>query len=65
MAKPDGGRVFPSSLVLGLSLRDYLAGLAMQAWISRSLMPTDGEVVADKAYRIADAMIAEREQDRA
>lgn len=49
------------------SLRDWLAGMAMQGWLAS--MPTDtleeeihGGTVSEFAYRVADAMLAEREK---
>lgn len=58
----------------GMSLRDYFAGLAMQAWLGdnqscRSLagvaekkgIPAD-EYIATQAYAMADAMLAQREK---
>ena len=48
----------------GMSLRDYFAAKAMQALIASP--NTDHSVVfssvADVAYRVADAMLAEREK---
>jgi len=49
----------------GMDLRDYLAGLAMQAtvqaWIIRNIYPPTDMDVANNAYRIADAMLKARE----
>ena len=68
MDKPnDGGPAFPSDRFseLGMSLRDYFAGQALAS------MDTDGYTVAGllhltkRAYDIADAMLAEREKERA
>lgn len=60
----------------GMSLRDWFAGLAMQAAFAgpgaRMVADRDGrydqtnwgEVVAANAYEMADAMLAEREKSR-
>lgn len=49
----------------GMDLRDYFAGLAMQAtvqaWIARDIYPPTDLDVANNAYRIADAMMLARE----
>jgi len=59
---------FPSDAVKdpfdrsGMSLRDYFAAKAMQAWESRSdldEMPDD--LKAKQCYKIADAMLKARE----
>jgi hypothetical protein len=47
----------------GMTLRDYFAAKAMQAWESRSdrdEMPDD--LKAKQCYKIADAMLAAREE---
>lgn len=46
----------------GMSLRDYFAGKAMQAYVTRGGMPNDGfdERVSKRAYEMADAMLAAR-----
>ena len=70
----DGGPAFPSAqLTRGMSLRDYFAGQAltvvvnMAAWTPELAPRLAGhETVEHKfafnAYRLADAMIAEREK---
>jgi len=67
----DGGQAFPGILLdptpgdrklifsLGMTLRDWFAGMAMQTLISPDV--GDG-YVAQEAYRHADAMLAERER---
>ena len=66
----DGGPAFPCTDAKGftsegMSLRDYFAGQALAS------MDTDGYTTAGllhltkRAYDIADAMIAEREKERA
>jgi hypothetical protein len=60
----DGGPAFPvgrpgfADSSSGLSLRDWFAGMAMQAFASRHDAPE--EIVAEAAYKQADAMIAAR-----
>ena len=81
----DGGQVYPSFNIMtyegkgmesmnsngGMSRRDWLAGLAMQGFISntniiefRNLMDIleekkEGPSLSDACYKIADAIIAE------
>jgi hypothetical protein len=47
-----------------MTLRDYFAGLAMQAtvnaWIINSIYPLSDLDVASNAYVVADAMLKER-----
>jgi hypothetical protein len=63
----DGGAAFPDELMFGMSLRDYFAAKAMQGWLSTyadTTHPTQSaselKVFAKMAYKVADAMIAER-----
>ncbi len=73
----DGGPAFPSEVwdsegcpqhTQGMSLRDYFAAKAMQAFVTGLL--SDGELViksdykdiARRAYEIADAMLAARKE---
>lgn len=67
MAKDDGGPAFPfpvlhgSDAPKGMTLRDYFAAKAMQGIVSAYGDPAGlSERIADQAYWIADAMIAER-----
>lgn len=47
----------------GASLRDYFAAKALQGWMSNSDLPDEApETVAKLSYRMADAMIAERDK---
>ena len=68
MSRPDGGPAFPMvrpgtyvrGTDKGMSLRDWFAGMAL------SRMPdgyVDWQGMAEDAYAIADAMIAERGDD--
>ena len=67
-----GGPAFPTTKPLehwgdpnqGMTLRDYFAAKAMQAQINNPLAVGGDEarrVIAERAYRIADAMIKARE----
>ena len=66
MKKNTGGPAFPVNGCGsdGMTLRDYFAAKAMQG----EIMATAGEpapdptIVSDYAYKIADAMIKEREK---
>jgi len=65
MSSKDGGAAFPlgGSAVRGrnegMSLRDWFAGMAMQALIQRE---GDYARTASRAYEIADDMLNEREK---
>lgn len=75
MSKPDNPPAFPHLVphnpdfaysATGMTLRDYFAGQAMHGLIARSgpgRLPFD-EDIAKQAYRIAQAMLAEREKNR-
>ena len=63
--KDTGGPAFPHSRLGsdadGMTLRDYFAAKAMQAWISRG--DDSGENgIAKWAYEMADAMLKARNQ---
>lgn len=48
-----------------LTLRDWLAGLAMNGWAARNdYSPRDLESMAAGCYAWADAMLAEREKKK-
>ncbi len=67
----DGGPAFPvhdnSAYYLGMSLRDWFAGKAMNAWYAsfdaRDMSTGDNDLIADAFifYRVADAMLNARE----
>lgn len=42
-------------------LRDHFAGLAMQALIGKYAVPMH-ELISERAYQVADAMLKEREK---
>ena len=65
MDKPkDGGPAFPVGLLPGMSLRDYFAGQALVSITTEGLRLDQMQGIAKRAYRIADAMLAEREKER-
>ncbi|SRR5260221_1096826 len=67
--KPDGGPAFPSHGTMGevaqqgMSLRDYFAAAALQGILGIYDQPNQlSEQFAERCYRLADAMLAEREK---
>lgn len=69
----DGGSAFPGSYPgqhgqpvwsNGMSLRDWFAGMALQGLVSESNLHNDEAYtdVALDAYKLADAMLRQREQ---
>ena len=75
-ANKDGSPAFPmcmprdagTGVVYGMSLRDYFAAKAMQAYITSQIDMTRGDVsvfaeenVSKIAYQFADAMLRARE----
>ena len=72
MDKKDGGPAFPHTLDMvsggnergGMSLRDYLAGQALQACFTFQQVGRweNYAQAASDAYMMADAMLAEREK---
>lgn len=72
--KKTGGQAFPGIhpskdckyIEEGMTLRDYFAGMAMQGCMA-SRVNTDNYMLSDDmaelAYEVADAMIAERERE--
>jgi hypothetical protein len=50
----------------GMTLRDYFAAKAMEAfisgWIERNIYPPNDLVVAEHAYSLADAMLKTRNE---
>lgn len=75
-AKEDGGAAFPRPLpkietspeeafriiesYSGMSLRDYFAAKAIESAARESEACENAEYLAESAYRIADAMLAQR-----
>lgn len=71
MSINDGGPAFPRDIGLGLerdgmSLRDYFAAKAMQAYCVERIggRLQENEVIARFSYQIADAMLLEREKSK-
>ena len=68
--KNDGGMAFPMSFLkddrysaAGMSLRDYFAAKAMEGLLAQSMgtaLSSDVTSGADYAYKMADAMLKER-----
>ncbi len=64
----DGGPVFPSeigTISKGITLRDYFAATAMQAYFTDPHVAFCSDVIeagSQAAYRIADAMLKARGQ---
>lgn len=69
MSKNNGGPAFPCqyqgdtrSDMSGLSIRDYFAAKAMQGMNANEFFNADDwQSIAEYAYEMADAMLAERE----
>jgi hypothetical protein len=70
MSKETGGPAFPTNSThhdgyyggLGITLRDYFAAKAMQGLVGASqIFPR--AAIAEHAYLMADAMIAERDKN--
>ena len=63
-----GGPAFPQTYqkceehMVGMTLRDYFATAAMQAEFMGGVAQYDFGVTAERAYMMADAMLAAREQ---
>jgi hypothetical protein len=58
----DGGPAFAvNNGRPGMSLRDYFAGQYVAGWAARSVSALMWHEVAENAYRVADAMLKERE----
>jgi hypothetical protein len=68
MSKETGGPAFPlfaATGYTGMTLRDYFAVKAMQGQVNNPLKLGDDEahrLIAERAYRMADAMLKAREQ---
>lgn len=57
VAKDESGPM----INIGMTLRDYFAAKAMQAVVSRGVVPNVPlELYAENAYKMADAMLKER-----
>ena len=67
MSMNNGGQAFPSTItddslhVGGMSLRDYFAAKAMQGLMASPSDPASLEIAAEWSYKVADALLKERE----
>jgi hypothetical protein len=62
--KDTGGPAFPVGSYAGMTLRDYFAAKAMQGLMSaRNPILTKIADIAEGAYEMADAMLAERSKE--
>jgi hypothetical protein len=58
-------KAFPNHRSEGMDLRDYFAAKAMQGYVSKKLIDGfDEDIISLMAYKIADAMMAEREREK-
>ena len=62
-----GGRAFPSHIVgdgyhLGLTRRDWFAGMALQDLARQVPLQSSAPTIAERAFELADAMIAEADK---
>ena len=61
MSRKDGGQVYPivgnGGTLMGITRRDWLAGLAMQGFCADTNCAVEG--IAKISYKLADDMIAE------
>ncbi len=68
MAKIDGGPAFPKlyNATAGMSLRDWFAGQALTSLLrnpNHSVGTVTFERIGQDAYKLADAMIAARDEE--
>ena len=64
MSKQDGGPAFPLKnlgLYPGLTIRDYFAGQALAGMLANTDIDKPPGPLAEDAYMLADAMLAERD----
>ena len=63
----DGGPAFPIHTALlagGMSLRDWFAGQALAGFMGHPQDASDPSACAEHAYKVADAMMAQRDAER-
>lgn len=53
---------FPSETNSGMTLRDYFAAAALNAYFDSNDSPSEFGMVARRSYQMADAMMIAREQ---
>lgn len=65
MNKDKGGPAFPTETFQaeGMTLRDYFAAKAMQAEVMNNFHESDFAWSAARAYKMADAMLKERNRN--
>ena len=61
MSQKDGGPAFSAPGQRGMSLRDYFAAQFLMTYQARG-GGDSADVVAANCYRVADAMLAERDK---
>lgn len=58
--KSKDQQAFPDEFNEGMTLRDYFAAKAMQAYIGVGDGPLTKEIITKNAFEMADVMLAER-----
>lgn len=58
--KPNDFQAFPDEFETGMTLRDYFAAKAMQAYIGVGDGPLKKEIITKNAFEMADAMLEAR-----
>ena len=62
-AFPSGHNPKTGTQESGMTLRDYFATRAMQAYLSRNLIDGfDEDVISEMSYKVADAMLKARDE---
>ena len=59
----DGGPAFPWESFVGMSLRDYFAGVALSSQENWGTLKNNFDNAAHACYSMADAMIKARKED--
>lgn len=66
MSRQSGVPAFPdfnSTLLSGTTLRDWFAGMALMLMSQRQTEKLEFDKLSEAAYRLADAMLKEREKE--
>jgi hypothetical protein len=62
-SKKTGGAAFPescnSSIISGMTLRDYFAGQALAGLVGKGGITLTYDIIPEMSYNIADAMLKE------
>jgi hypothetical protein len=62
-AFPSGHNPKTGTQESGMTLRDYFAAMAMQGYMSRTLIEGfDEDVISEMSYKVADAMMKARDE---